>query len=252
MTATWSSGAASDQCVKAVHGFPASGNAQRASYVSSLYAERHPHQLIFSSSSSGASPKVEAIEKEPSELYQWGGDRVRDSILVVKYDAQEYLGESNENSVGGRFAWTSTRLNVGGKEEFVSRLLRLLNVEPVVEGFLHPAEDLISNALRHSSEKAMQWIQEVFFQNLYLRPSISADLLKCLTGLESDLAGNWAFSLAVSGLRSQSIELREAAVRFFENRGGSDSFNALLDYLPHEDVDWMTDYIKGVITDLAQ
>ncbi|WP_457653012.1 hypothetical protein, partial [Rhodocaloribacter sp.] len=138
------------------------------------------------------------------------------------------------------------------QNHFIEEIIRLFEEERVEDGFVHPAENLLRKALREYPSSALSEIKNAFYDHLQTHPDISASLLECLGGLMDLSIDEWAFPMAVSALQCNSIELREAGVRFFEIRGGKAAIDALLEHLPAESIPWMKSYIEGVIADISE
>jgi len=137
------------------------------------------------------------------------------------------------------------------QEQFRLTILRLLEVEPIDDGYSHPAEEIIEKALKKYNTLAPIWVQTIYLEN-FKRPSVAAGILRCIGRLKDDLVEPWGRSMARRGLSYPELEVREAAIRALEMWGGQESAETLKTYIDSEPVAWLKNYVKQVINDLAK
>ena len=142
---------------------------------------------------------------------------------------------------------TSEGASSAAQKRFEQELLQLLMEEPVEDGYSHPAELILGEALRANRKSAL-WIQNLFIEN-HNNPVIATGILKCIGRLRRDLVEPWGKIMARTGLSEPSLEIREAAVTAFELWGDAESLKTLKDHT--ESTPWLARYIKQVITDLS-
>ncbi len=137
------------------------------------------------------------------------------------------------------------------QEQFSLMILHLLEVEPIDDGFTHPAEEVIEKALKEYKILAPAWLQAIYLKN-FKRPSVAAGILRCIGRLPDDLVEPWGRDLASRGLSHPDLEVREAAIRALEMWGGQESAETLKTYIDSEPVAWLKKYGKQVINDLTK
>ncbi|MCL1468472.1 hypothetical protein [Argonema galeatum] len=137
------------------------------------------------------------------------------------------------------------------REEFRRNLLRLLELEPIEDGYIHPAERILEDAWKKYRLVFPDWIQSVYIQS-FNRSTISAGILRCVGRLPRELVHPWGLVMAIGGLSHFDIEVREAAVRALELWGGRESLYVLKTRVEVETVPWLVDYIKQVIEDISE
>ncbi len=137
------------------------------------------------------------------------------------------------------------------QEQFSMTILRLLEAEPIDDGYSHPAEEVMENTLKSDKTLAPAWIQAIYLEN-FKRPSIAAGILRCVGRLKNDLVEPWGRNIARRGLSHSGIEVREAAIRALETWGGRESVETLKAYVDDEPVLWLKNYLAQVITDLSK
>jgi hypothetical protein len=135
------------------------------------------------------------------------------------------------------------------QRKFERNLIQSLEKEPFDNGYLHPAESIIKDALKKSNTLASQWIQSLYLEN-FTRATIAAGIIRCLGYIEPERTDHWIKAIVISGLSHVYIEVREAAVRSLENWGEYDSVVILRAYVELEKETWLKEYIQQVITDL--
>ncbi len=134
---------------------------------------------------------------------------------------------------------------------FTGKLLRSLEVEPVEVGYSHPGMRIMEEAIATSGQVANRWIVSAYLSNYRTRPTIAADLLRCVSRLEHHNIQPWGILMAISALSHPDPELREAAVRAFEVWGGLDSVEVLRTRVNAEPLPWLADYMRQVIEDIT-
>jgi hypothetical protein len=137
------------------------------------------------------------------------------------------------------------------EEAFSRRLAQAFDLEPLEDGYSHPAEQIIADALQAFGATAFTWLAFAYFEQYDHNPSVAAGLIRCLGRLSHDSAVPWARFLALSGLYHGDVEVREAAVRAFEMWGGQQAIEALTARVSVEPTPWLADYARQVIADLA-
>ena len=129
-----------------------------------------------------------------------------------------------------------------------SRLLAALQDEPVEDCVSHPIEEILGETLAKNPSEARSWFHSIFLAHVR-NPAAAAALLQCAGRLRRNLLMPEGKQMALAGLNSPSIEVREAAVSAIEQWGGEDLAQALRDH--RETVPWLGDYVKNVIRDLS-
>ena len=137
------------------------------------------------------------------------------------------------------------------QEQFNMTILRLLEVEPIDDGYSHPAEEVIEKALKKHNTLAPIWVQAIYFEN-FKRPAMAAGILRCVGRLKNTLVEPWGRSMARRGLSHHDVEVREAAIRALEMWGGQESAEALKNHVDSEPVVWLKNYLNQVIKDLTK
>lgn len=134
------------------------------------------------------------------------------------------------------------------KGEFWNRLLDTLQTEPIENGYSHPAEEILKEVLEKRGYKAIPWIQSIYLESLLSNPSIAAALMRCIARLDRNRIDPWGVLMAVGGLSSPVLEVREEAVRALEMWAVPSAVQILSGH--EERVKWLADYIQSVIENL--
>lgn len=131
---------------------------------------------------------------------------------------------------------------------FRRRLIGLLCEEPIEEGVSHPADQLIKESLDADQVTCRDWLSRSLAENLYLRTSIAASILRCIGRLSSGQVGTWGIDVVEKAICSDDAEVRDAAIRALEKWGTDE---CLLVLRQHRDPEgWLDDYVQQVICDL--
>jgi hypothetical protein len=138
-----------------------------------------------------------------------------------------------------------------GRQLFYN-LLQMLETEAVEDGFTHPVEELLVQHLSDDPDTSRLWIEAAYMGARAQKPSLAAGLLRCIGRLPQSLTLPWAERIAVSSLRHEDVEVRDAAIRAFERWGGPISAYVLQSHLEREPEMWLKEYIEEVIADLQE
>lgn len=129
------------------------------------------------------------------------------------------------------------------RERLAQDLNHAFAVEPLEDGWTHPAEDIVAESLRQP--RAQEWLH-----GFCVGPARSADaasVLLCLGRLDSPGDLVWRVRLVREALATDDVDLRDAAVQAAESWGDRE-----LGYIlrRHEDgVPWLHEYVENVIED---
>jgi hypothetical protein len=120
--------------------------------------------------------------------------------------------------------------------------------EPLEDGYEHPAEKLIGEALDADPEEAIQWLRFLVFEQRNVH--FVASVIKCVGRLAEEQHPDWAYEFARNALLHQDVEVRDAAAQALELWGTSQSLEILTRH--HEEVHWLRDYINRVVEQLKR
>jgi hypothetical protein len=146
----------------------------------------------------------------------------------------------------GLSRWTLTSRTV---ETFARSLKQTLRVEPVVDGYDHPAEGLLRETFKREPDIAAQWFLSALRENQ--NPSLMADSLRLL-GRITPADTVWRGRIAAEGLRSQSAEVRDAAMQAIESWRDVALVDVLKDHQRREPKKWLREYANQLIQDLTE
>jgi hypothetical protein len=133
-------------------------------------------------------------------------------------------------------------------ERFARTLKQIVSVEPVIDGYDHPAEGFLREAFSNEPEVAMHWFLSALRGKL--PPSLVADSLRLL-GRITPADKEWRARIAAEGLRSHSAEVRDAAMQAIESWGDPVLASILMDHRQNEPRKWLRDYADQIIQDLT-
>ena len=120
--------------------------------------------------------------------------------------------------------------------------------EPVEGGMDHEAENTLARVLASDhGEDALEWIRE--FCTDAKRPAFAASVLNCLGNLELPGSAEWRVTLVRDALATDNTQVKDAAVQAVEKWGEPGLVDVLRTH--QENVQWLHEYILGVIDDLG-
>ena len=136
-------------------------------------------------------------------------------------------------------------------EQFRTRLdddlHRAFEAEPVEDGVIHAAEDVIGAAVRsiHGHE-ALECLR--FYALDAENPAFAASVLQCLGRVLGVGTAPWRASLIRDALRAKSLQMRDAAAQAVETWGDQEAVEVLASHVDPDD--WLRDYVTDVVFDL--
>ena len=139
----------------------------------------------------------------------------------------------------------------GTSQEQLADLLRQsFEAVAVEDGMIHPAEQIISEALRSvDDDQLLSWIWQ--FCTDATQPSFTASVLRCI-GHHAIGTVPWRVDLVNAALELPSVGIRDAAVQAAETWGDSDFCDVLRTHAETAETrDWLRQYIFAVIDDLT-
>lgn len=137
-----------------------------------------------------------------------------------------------------------------GDDRVAQTEMRLWNAFDAVsleDGVIHPAEQIIGDALR-DSDKALDWLGG--FAADAASPVFAASVLRCLARHNEMGTIDWRKNLVQEVLTSSDVQMRDAALQAAEEWGGPELRAVLELHLPVEPVLWLHNAMEEVIEDL--
>ena len=129
------------------------------------------------------------------------------------------------------------------------RLHNAFDDEPVEDGEIHAAEDIIRKALQSPRQgKVLTWLRSFALDMEH--PVFAAYTLRCL-GREPKIGTpSWRADLVRAALAITDIEIRDAAAQAAESWGGPEICEVL--QLHSETVPWLRAYIDDILEDFVR
>ena len=126
-------------------------------------------------------------------------------------------------------------------------LRRAFEAEPMQDGIVHAAEDVIGDAVSSMhGDEALKCLRSMALDAG--APVLAASVLRCL-GRESRVGtADWRSGLIEDALQAASLQMRDAAVQAAETWGDRQAVEVLEAHV--ESDEWLRDYVVGVIDDL--
>ncbi len=146
-------------------------------------------------------------------------------------------------------AYEPPRIDRMARAKLAVRLHNAFDGEPVADGEVHAAEDIIRKALQSPQQaKMLTWLRS--FALDIEQPIFAAYTLRCL-GREPKIGTpNWRADLVRAALAVTDIEIRDAAAQAAESWGGPKIREVL--QLHSETVPWLRAYIDDILEDFVK
>ena len=133
------------------------------------------------------------------------------------------------------------------RERLVIVLHAAFETDPLENGFDHPAESIIADALEETGgPQALEWMGAFCLDTS--DPSFAASVLRCLGRMERPGTSVWRASLIGDALGLDEVQIRDAAAQATESWADGDLAEVLA---THEEPEpWLRRYISDIVSDL--
>ena len=131
-------------------------------------------------------------------------------------------------------------------EKYMEEIERLIDLEPVANGYFHPIEDVLKHLFNEDTNIAAEMLGNIIANEK--KGLLAAAIIKCISRIESENIKKIGTRLAGSALKQKDTEVRDAAVQALESWGNRDAVIILKQH--DEKVPWLKEYIDGVIEDI--
>ena len=143
----------------------------------------------------------------------------------------------------------STKLEYSKQARLANKLHAAFETEPLEDGMLHKAEDIIKQALQSGEDpRILEWLRD--FSLDAEQPVFAASILRCLGRQEHLGTSSWRSALVRDALALDDVEIRDAAVQATELWGDKDILSVLKSH--SEPKSWLRDYICDVINNFGK
>ena len=165
-------------------------------------------------------------------------DYLGDLALITSSSSPEYVERSFKRLVE-RFS-----------REATPRILSIIREQELEYGYESPAEQFIREKLSEAPAVAKEWLGNLFLE-YFDAPDVLVALLHAISHFDYNDIFPTGQMMALAALRYQNPEVRESAVRAFENWGNSDSLLKVLRAIRFRE-EWLQNYVEQVVRDLEQ
>lgn len=184
-------------------------------------------------------------KKEIKDLSPWA-EGILSDIPSTSTSMEEYLESQTGTSEEVR-----DELNRSAKgllrEIFINKFSQLLQDSNFEFGFSTPAEEYIRDVLSLYGPFVREWINELFIQN-YDNPFILSVILRVIAHFDYQQMYPQGPTMAIAAARHKDTDVRECAVRCFENWESSDSLKILRNISFSDN--YLQKYLEDVIAEL--
>lgn len=191
----------------------------------------------------------EAIIKVNSESNKFRPtpQKAESDINIFDSDSSKFENESSFISIQKNDSTNQKRSNLDNPRNASKEFIKILQEEYFEYGITSKSELFVLNKLNSDLLITKNWINSVFIEN-YHKNEIIVGLLRVISRVDPTLINPEGQVIAMACLSHKSIEVKESAIRIFENWGDITSLNILknLSIAPT----WLQEYVESVIIDL--
>lgn len=116
-------------------------------------------------------------------------------------------------------------------------------------GYSTNAEKYLQSKLIEEPLKTKEWFNTLFNEN-FQSSDFMIKILHIMGGIDYELLDPQGTTMAVSATRNRDEEVKESAIRVFENWGSPQALSVLKGIECHEE--WLQEYLTDVIVDLEK
>ena len=128
--------------------------------------------------------------------------------------------------------------------------MRLIREENIEYGYKNALDNLVSELIAIDPIITSQWLSDLYIK-YFTDSKVVFAILVVISRIKDESIRPSLMIMAISSLKHKDIEVREAAIRTFENWADLASLNTLKG-LNQDSEKWLNDYIGQVISDLEE
>jgi len=130
--------------------------------------------------------------------------------------------------------------------QFAQEFWSLINREPMENGFAHPAEKILVEALVNQKEDVIRWIESILEHK---NPYVVAEVITCLGRVTEENHPDWAIKIISEALEHSNVAVRDAAAQALESWETPQVLGLLSNH--KEKVPWLREYIGKIVIQLS-
>lgn len=186
-------------------------------------------------------------EKEKENIKKYNFEAI--SPLSIKS-----TGTLPENDKVGSYSKTSG-VNVPQNEDnsltnHTSTLLSMIRNEDFEPGYATGSERFVKSFLEKDLVSTMVWVNTIFNEYYYSDVKVVVGILHILSHFDYKAVSPFGPTIAAAALLNKEIEVREQAIRAYENWGDPSSLSILKGIDCKEE--WLQEYVNQIISDLEE
>jgi hypothetical protein len=129
---------------------------------------------------------------------------------------------------------------------FAQEICSLISLQPVENGFTHPAEKILMEALANQEEDVIRWIESILEDK---NPYLVASVISCLGRVTEKSHPAWAINIVGEALEHSNVAVRDAAAQVLESWETPQVLGLLSKH--KEKVPWLQEYIGKIVIQLS-
>ena len=134
-------------------------------------------------------------------------------------------------------------------QQFVRRLIQLTRESSFEYGFENELDEFLRACLAQDAATTREWLNQTFFEH-FDDTAVAVGLLRAVAHLDYDEVQPQGPAMALAALSHKDVEVRECAIRAFENWGRPETLTLLESIQCQEP--WLQDYVTRVVADLRK
>ncbi|MCM3611680.1 hypothetical protein M4S82_10490 [Planococcus sp. MERTA32b] len=157
---------------------------------------------------------------------------------------------SNEDNYSGDTSWhDQLKKNNFEFKVVTENFLNMIRNDIFEAGYSSSSEDFFKSMLKDDPSNTKKWLNSVYLRNFY-DVKVLVGILHIISHIDYEVVFPEGQTMAVAALMHQDIEVREYALKAFENWGHAESLSILRNIKCEEN--WLQDYLNDIISDLTE
>jgi len=185
------------------------------------------------------------------------GELIDDNTTLVKQELISFwrpkntynsvLYENSHFSLPNENGLNEARIEL--QEDFARQLIQCIKEQHFEYGVTSMADNLVAEQMEINTLATKHTINRLFTDN-YNKPDILIGLLQIISRIPIEQISPEGYTIATATIPNENIEVKETAIRCFENWGGNKSLTILQGISVN--IDWLKDYINSIINDIRE
>lgn len=196
--------------------------------------------------------KVKVLDQAPQNLFILSKEHHKRVNMISTSLIDIFMARTEEKLKRSKTATNFLRpdTSLTTFQKYTTELVNMLRNESFEPGVATGSESFVESLLNRDSNGTMTWLNDVFLKFFNKDEEILTGILHIISHFEYKDVYPTGQTIAMAGLTNKSIQVKEYAIRSFENWSSPESLDILRGVECGEV--WLQEYVSQVIQDLEE